>query len=99
MSGSTTLRLEGDSRVQGDVFGGGNESRVNTDASIWVKDRTKVDGSVFGGGNRAAVGSNPSAVATRVFVQGASQVGKNIYGGGNVGKVNGHTQVEVGGHK
>lgn len=99
VSGSTTLRLEGDSRVQGDVFGGGNESRVNTDASIWVKDRTKVDGSVFGGGNRAAVGSNPSAVATRVFVQGASQVGKNIYGGGNVGKVNGHTQVEVGGHK
>lgn len=65
VTGKSTIILQGNTIVQGSVFGGGNESAVNNDTEVRVLDHTKVHGNIYGGGNEGVVGGN-----TKVIVNG-----------------------------
>lgn len=65
VTGKSTIILQGNTIVQGSVFGGGNESAVNNDTEVQVLDHTKVYGNIYGGGNQGVVGGD-----TKVIVNG-----------------------------
>ena len=67
VTGKSTIILQGNTIVQGSVFGGGNESAVNNDTEVQVLDHTKVYGNIYGGGNQGVVGGD-----TKVIVNGKS---------------------------
>ena len=58
VGGNATITIDGDSRVDGSVFGGGNESAVAGNAEVRLSGNTEVQGSVYGGGNIGTVGGN-----------------------------------------
>ena len=72
--------------VHGSVFGGGNEAKVGTDATVNISSGTII-GDVFGGGNEASVNINTSVIISAGAVEG------NVYGGGNLGGVGTHTDT------
>ena len=57
VTGSTYLTIDGDSKI-GNVFGGGEESKVEDNTSVILSGNTEVVGNVFGGGNEGSVGGN-----------------------------------------
>ena len=67
VSGSVTLTLKGATVVgtpgdstTGNVFGGGDQSRVEGSTTVKLQGNTNVLGNVYGGGNVGAVGGNSS---------------------------------------
>ena len=73
---NTTLTIEGSSTIgtykngvlkpnTGNVFGGGDESEVQGNTLVHIKDRTKVYGNVYGGGNMGTIGGD-----TKVIING-----------------------------
>ena len=62
LKGNTTVgSLDGNSQLvegTGDVFGGGEESAVNSNTTVLLQQGTTVLGNVFGGGNNGTVGGN-----------------------------------------
>ena len=49
------MTIDGTSQVDGDVFGGGDASKVSGSATITLQGQTTIEGNVFGGGNEAEV--------------------------------------------
>ena len=90
VTGEVTITLDGHTIVQGNVFGGGNESKSLNDATVTIKDTSEVMHNVYGGGNKAAVNQN-----TTVNLQGSAKVNGNVYGGGNEGAVGGNSSVNI----
>jgi len=92
VSGTVTLSLKGNSVVgtllgdgqikpgTGNVYGGGHESAVTKNTSVFLEDRVKVFGNVYGGGNMGKVGGD-----TKVIVN-----GNQSQGGGNQGQSGGN---------
>lgn len=65
--GDATLIIKGNSVIQGNVYGGGDESKVIQNTTVLVKDRTKVLGNIYGGGNIGKVGGD-----TKVIINGTT---------------------------
>ena len=72
--------------VKGSVFGGGNEAKVGTDATVNISSGTII-GDVFGGGNDADVLRNTSVTVSGGIVE------TNVYGGGKMGSVGATTDT------
>ena len=62
VTGNITLTIEGDSTIEGSIFGGGEESSVTGDTEVIIKDRTVFFGNVYGGGNMGEVGGNAKVI-------------------------------------
>ena len=58
--GNSTIIVKGHSVIQGNVFGGGDESAVLGNTVVKLHDSTHVYGNVFGGGNKGAVDGDSS---------------------------------------
>lgn len=58
VSGKVTITLNGNTTVQGSLFGGGFESKSLNDTEVHVYDHTHVFGNIYGGGNKGLVGGN-----------------------------------------
>ncbi|MBQ9638955.1 MAG: chitobiase/beta-hexosaminidase C-terminal domain-containing protein [Bacteroidales bacterium] len=56
--GDVHITITGNSRIEGSVFGGGNQSRVEDNTVVNITGNSFVVGNVYGGGNRGAVGGN-----------------------------------------
>ena len=93
----------------GNVYGGGEESNVKENTVVSIEDRTRVLGNVFGGGkgkadsftcedamvgDRDAGLTNPEG-GTSVTISSGTVEG-NVYGGGEVGRVEKNTVVTIG---
>ena len=65
VSSNVTFTIKGNSRVFGNVFGGGNESAVTGNTEVKILEDTKVFGNIYGGGNMGKVVGN-----TKVIVNG-----------------------------
>ena len=81
-------------RVNGNVYGGGEVGRVETDAEVKIgpdsgTSTPVVEGSVFGGGAGVKTHGYSALVRgnTYVTVQSSAQVGHNVYGGGQIAAV------------
>ena len=70
------LTLEDNCKVNGTVFGGGDESAVTGSTFVTLKGNTEVGGSVYGGGNMANVGGNTLVNLTGGIIE------NDVYGGG-----------------
>ena len=67
VTGNIKITLKGNTTVNGNVFGGGNESKSLSNTLVEILGRTKVLGNIYGGGNMAEVRGN-----TKVVVNGQS---------------------------
>ena len=67
VTGNIKITLKGNTTVNGNVFGGGNESKSLANTLVEILEHTKVLGNIYGGGNMAEVGGN-----TKVVVNGQS---------------------------
>lgn len=78
VSGNTYVTIEGNTQIQGGVYGGGNESKVvgTTEVNIRATDGGRMINNVFGGANRADVGG-----ATTVNIV-SGNIG-NVFGANN----------------
>jgi len=91
------LTIKGSTEVKGSVYGGGDESCVDTDTEVYVESGTIGTGSlggaeygnVFGGGK----GKNNNVMAglvkgdTKVSISSNPTIYHNVYGGGSYGSV------------
>ena len=55
VDGATTLTINGTSQIDGNVYGGGDASKVNGNTTIYLQGNALINGDVFGGGNKAVV--------------------------------------------
>lgn len=62
VTGAITLTIDGNTVVHENVFGGGNESKSLSNATVILKDNAHVIGDVFGGGNKAFVKGKSSVI-------------------------------------
>ena len=62
VTGNIKLTIEGDSTIEGSIFGGGEESSVTGDTEVIIKDRTVFFDNVYGGGNMGEVGGNAKVI-------------------------------------
>ena len=92
VSGSTKLTIQGNTEVKGNVFGGGDESAVNTNSQVIIEGNAVVRGDVFGAGNASDVEGNAEVTMT------SGSVEKDIYGGGKgqMTVVGGNVTVNIG---
>ena len=92
VSGSTKLTIQGNTEVKGNVFGGGDESAVNTNSQVIIQGNAVVRGDVFGAGNASDVEGNAEVTMT------SGSVEKDIYGGGKGQNtvVGGNVTVNIG---
>jgi len=98
LKGNTTVgHTEGNSLIGGNVYGGGDMSAVNGNATVTITGNAEVKGNVFGGGNAASVGVVTSGTPgnTTVKLQQGARVLGNVYGGGNEGPVGGNSEVII----
>lgn len=58
VEGTTTLTIDGSSQIDGNVFGGGDASKVKSNTIVTIQGDTQIEGNVFGGGNKAIVGGS-----------------------------------------
>ena len=82
VGGNTTLVIKGNSVIQGNVFGGGDESAVDGDTEVRILGKTKVFGNIYGGGNMGTVGTTTGGGNTKVIINGQSGSGSGT-GSGN----------------
>ena len=68
VTGNIKITLNGNTTVNGNVFGGGNESKSLSNTLVEILGRTKVFGNIYGGGNMGVVGGN-----TKVIINGQQQ--------------------------
>ena len=78
VTGDITITLNGNTTVNGNVFGGGNESKSLSNTLVEILEHTKVLGNIYGGGNMGVVGGN-----TKVVVNGQSNNNGQGTGSGN----------------
>lgn len=95
VEGDTSVNLQGvqidgvdnNVAVKENVYGGGDQGKVNGNAVI-VMNKANVEGSVFGGGNKADIQNNASVISEK-------SIANNIYGGGMNGAIGGSTAVTI----
>lgn len=96
---SSTVIIDGDATINGNVFGGGNYGAVGTLGTSATRTNIKilggnVVGSVYGGGNNNGAGTN--AYSCDVNIEMLDGIVGNIYGGSRTrGIVYGSTNVNV----
>ena len=102
LKGNTTVgTLDGSNQLvegTGNVYGGGEESKVQTNTTVAINGASEVRGSVFGAGKGKDTDTNMARVggSSTVTLNGAdARVLHNIYGGGELSMVNGNTQVNI----
>lgn len=78
VTGDITITLKGNTTVNGNVFGGGNESKSLSNTLVEILGHTKVLGNIYGGGNMAEVRGN-----TKVVVNGQPGSGQGTGSGNN----------------
>lgn len=81
VTGAISITVDGGT-VGKNVFGGGNESESQNNATVVIKGEASVNGDVYGGGNIANVDGN-----TNVGIQGGT-ISKDVYGGGALAHTN-----------
>ena len=82
----------------GNVYGGGEESKVQDSTIVTITGASLVYGNVFGAGKGKDTDTNMARVggSCTVTLDGAdARVLHNIYGGGELSMVNGNTQVNI----
>lgn len=89
VTGAISITVNGGT-VGKNVFGGGNESESQNNATVVIKGEASVNGDVYGGGNIANVDGN-----TNVGIQGGT-ISKDVYGGGALANT-GSTTVSLSG--
>ena len=62
VGGNTTTTLKGNTRVEGNVFGGGDESSVEGSTTVILEEGATVSGNVYGGGNEGPVGGDSEVI-------------------------------------
>ena len=62
VTGDITITLNGNTTVNGSVFGGGHESKSLSNTLVEILDHTNVGGNVYGGGNLGEVGGHTKVV-------------------------------------
>lgn len=62
VTGNSTLKIGGYSIIRGNIFGGGEASKVISNTEVQVLGHTKVYGNVYGGGNMGIVGGNAKVI-------------------------------------
>ena len=77
-----TIIMQGNTIVQGNVFGGGNESKAASDTEVQVLGHSKVFGNIYGGGNMGVVGGNTKVIVNTNVPDGSTSNG-NGNGNGN----------------
>lgn len=75
VSGNTSMTIEDGSTIDGNVYGGGDASKVDGNTEVNLL-KGSVNSDIYGGGNVADVGGN-----TKVFLLGGTANG-DVYGGG-----------------
>lgn len=55
---NTRLTIDGTSQIDGNVFGGGDASKVKGNTNVILQGNAQIYGNVFGGGNEAEVGGS-----------------------------------------
>lgn len=81
VTGAISITVDGGT-VGKNVFGGGNESESQNNATVVIKGEASVNGDVYGGGNIANVDGT-----TSVGIQGGT-ISKDVYGGGALAHTN-----------
>lgn len=94
VKGAITTTITGGT-VGANVFGGGNESPSDNNATVLIKGNAQVALDAFGGGNIAPVGGNTSITLGESGVTDNTQVARDIYGGGALADVGGNTNVNL----
>ena len=89
VTGAISITVDGGT-VGKNVFGGGNESESQNNATVVIKGEALVNGDVYGGGNIANVDGT-----TSVGIQGGT-ISKGVYGGGALANT-GSTTVRLSG--
>lgn len=96
VSGAVTLTIKGNSVIEGNVYGGGDQSYVfnnSTPASasttINIQGDADVKGNVYGGGNEGNVSGSTTVTMNTAFVRGS------LFGGGNLATVGHNVQVNM----
>ena len=84
----TNVNISGGT-VNGNVYGGGEVGRVETDTEVKVDGNAEVKGNVFGAGAGLETHGYSALVRgdTKVTVEGTAQVGHSVYGGGEIASV------------
>lgn len=89
VSGNTIVTVTGASRIDGALFGGGDESMVTGNTSVTVSTaQTYKISTVYGGGNIANVGGSTVVNVNNGLID-------NVFGGGNNADIGGNTSVKV----
>ena len=112
VNGTAKLTINGKSVIgtandatTGNVYGGGALSNVKDATDVTIDGRTKVLGSVFGGGqgeaddftcDKAMIGDENSGTGSTSVTINNGTVEGNVYGGGEVGRVEADTEVIIG---
>lgn len=89
VTGAISLTINGQTTVDNDVFGGGNESPSRNNAQVTIDEWAVINGTVYGGGNQADVEGN-----TLVNVHNGTL--RDVFGGGNMANVGGDVTVNIG---
>ena len=92
------------STIDGTIYGGGNSANVYAGILVEVTDNSNIINAIYGGCNQADVGTADLNQNTYVYVSDAvigsvsndTISGGEVFGGGNLGKIYGSTQIEIG---
>lgn len=98
VSGTTSITVGGTTHIHGNVYGGGDESKVNTNAGVTVQESATIDGNVFGAGKGSENDRDMARVSgnTSVNMSGNTHVKQNVYGGGEMATVGDYTYSSSG---
>lgn len=100
----TTVSITNNGTVKGDVYGGGEIGRVETNTTVTIGtagekgegSKPAIIGNVFGAGAGLKTHGYSALVRgnTEVTVQGTAKVGKSVYGGGEIATVGKYNLVQ-----
>ena len=93
-----------DSTIDGTVYGGGDSANVYGGIRVSITDKSNITDAIYGGCNEANVGTENDKQNVYVYVSDAvigtisNDIisGGEVFGGGNLGKVFGNTDIEIG---
>ena len=79
--GTVVLRIKGETNVDGNVYGGGDESAVSGNSTVTVQGSATVSGNVYGGGNLGDVGTHTGTAGNYTWTENTGACIVNIEGG------------------
>lgn len=91
VKGTTSITVTGNSVIDGNLFGGGNQADVvGVTKVIMPSEETVINGTVYGGGNESDIEGSTDIKITGGTING------DLFGGGNMGAVTESSNVYVG---